>query len=214
MGASVYVGLIACSHVGGTLLTATFDNISVVSVPSPWASSDIGAVGAAGSAKVIGGVYTLTGSGTDIWGTADAFRYAYQTASGDCDITTRVTDVPGTGAWAKAGVMIRETLNANSAYTIAFLSLANGVVFQQRGGTGASASTVATISGLGAPQWVRLTRVGNLFTAYYSANGTSWTSMGSTTITMASNVYIGLPVCSTADGTLCTATLDNVTVTP
>ncbi|MEO7099397.1 MAG: hypothetical protein ABI162_08550 [Luteolibacter sp.] len=56
--------------------------------------------------------------------------------------------------------------------------------------------------------------MGNVFTAYYSANGTTWTTVGSVTITMGSSVYIGLPVCSHINGTLCTSTLDNVTVTP
>jgi hypothetical protein len=56
--------------------------------------------------------------------------------------------------------------------------------------------------------------VGDVFTAYRSADGTNWTSIGSVTISMSTSVYIGLPVTSHVNGTLCTATLDNVTANP
>ena len=69
-------------------------------------------------------------------------------------------------------------------------------------------------SGLRAPYWVKLVRTGNTFTGYHSADGTTWTSMGSVTVSMAANVHIGLGVTSKKDGTLCTATFDNVTATP
>ena len=51
----------------------------------------------------------MVGSGEDIQGTADEFRYVYQTATGNCEIKARVTGVGNTNPWAKAGVMIRET---------------------------------------------------------------------------------------------------------
>jgi hypothetical protein len=61
---------------------------------------------------------------------------------------------------------------------------------------------------------VRVVRSGNMFTAYNSTDGSSWTSMGSVTIAMGTNVYIGLAVTSHNNGTLCTATFDNLEVTP
>jgi hypothetical protein len=59
-------------------------------------------------------------------------------------------------------------------------------------------------------------RSGNTFTAYRSASGaaSTWTSMGSVTVTMGTNVYIGLAVTAHRDGALNTATIDNVTVVP
>ena len=69
-------------------------------------------------------------------------------------------------------------------------------------------------TGVAAPYWVRLVRSGNTFTAYRSANGTTWTSMGSTTVTMAANVYIGLAVTAHRDGALNRSTIDSVTVVP
>jgi hypothetical protein len=60
---------------------------------------------------------------------------------------------------------------------------------------------------------VKLVRTANSFAAYYSANGVAWTQVGtSQAISMASSTTLGLAVTSHADGTLCTSTMDNVTV--
>jgi regulation of enolase protein 1 (concanavalin A-like superfamily) len=170
-------------------------------------------VAATGSVTYSSGTFTEVGSGADIWGTADEFRYTYQTGTGDCEIKARVVTVQNTHVWAKAGVMIRETLNDNARHAMVALTPGNGVAFQNRTSTG-GLSTEAHTAGLTAPYWVRVVRSGNTFTAYRSTNGSSWTSMGSVTITMGTNVYIGLALTSHKDGTLCTATFDNVTATP
>ena len=48
-----------------------------MTLPTPWLSQDIGAVGRAGTASfaTATGTYSVTGAGADIWGTADAFRF-------------------------------------------------------------------------------------------------------------------------------------------
>jgi len=183
-------------------------------LPSPWVTADVGAVGASGSASYTGGTFTVTGSGADIWGTADELRYVYQSASGDCSVTARVASVQNTSLSAKAGVMIRETLNANSTFAAAYLTPQNLAKFEYRATSGGSAAnnnlTATTI-----PYWVRVTRVGNTFSAYRSTDGSTWSQLGtSVTITMGINVFIGLPVCSHADGTLCTSSFTNVTAVP
>jgi regulation of enolase protein 1 (concanavalin A-like superfamily) len=181
-------------------------------LPSPWISSDVGAVAATGSASYSSGTFSINGSGADIWGTADEFRYVYQNVSGDVTITARVASVQNTNAWAKAGVMVRESLVAGSKHAMSVITPSNGTSFQRRLTTGGTSSHT-TISSISAPYWVRIVRSGNTFTAYYSANGSTWTSNGSVTISMSSSVYVGLATTSHNDGTLCSATIDNVTVT-
>jgi len=155
----------------------------------------------------------MTAAGADIWGTADQFHYAYKQFSGVGSITARVVSVSNTNAWAKAGVMIRESLAANSAYANVVVSPTSGVAFQRRTGTGASAAG-DTQAGIAAPQWVRLTRSGNIFTAEYSANGTTWTALGTPlTVMMGNDVYIGLCLTSHAAAAACTAEFSNVTTT-
>jgi regulation of enolase protein 1 (concanavalin A-like superfamily) len=188
-------------------------------LPSPWATADIGSVGVTGNAAYASGLFTVAGSGADIWGTADAFRYVYQPASGDCNIEAEVLSVQNTAPWAKAGVMIRETTNANATYSMVFLApvtttSTNGVAWQERASTGGSSTSTTYTPGLRAPYWVKLARTGNSFVGYYSANGTAWTAMGTNSITMATNAFIGLPVCSVNNAVLNTATFTNVQATP
>jgi hypothetical protein len=182
-------------------------------IPKPWTSQDIGAVGAAGSSSYSVGNWTVVGSGADIWNTADEFRFVHQTATGDCDIIARVTGVQNTDPWAKAGVMIRETLTTGSTHALMALTSGNGLAFQRRTATnGASEHTSGGAAT--APRWVRVTRVGSTFTGYSSTDGLTWTTVGSATITMGSTVYIGLAVTSHLDGTLNTSTFDNVGAAP
>jgi len=211
---TTYYYVVTATNTGGTSANSSEASATPVALPSPWATADIGTTGATGSAsRSPSGVFTLTGAGADIWGSNDAFRYVYQTATGDCDITARVVSVQNTHNAAKGGVMIRESLNANSRQAMTNLTAVNGLEFLRRTSTGGSTSGVS-VSGLSAPYWVRLVRSGDTFTSYRSTDGVTWTTVGSVTITMSSNVYIGLLVCSHVNGTLCTATFDNVTAVP
>jgi hypothetical protein len=182
-------------------------------IPKPWTSQDIGAVAAAGSSSYSVGNWTIVGSGADIWGTADEFRFVHQTASGDCEMIARVTGVQNTDPWAKAGVMIRETLTAGSRHAYMVLTPGNGLAFQRRTATGGVSETTAGGAAT-APRWVRVARVGSTFTAYSSTDGLTWTTVGSATITMGTTVYIGLAVTSHLDGTLNSSTFDNVSAAP
>jgi hypothetical protein len=121
-----------------------------------------------------------------------------------------VTSVSNTHALAKAGVMIRESLNASSKYGFCAITPSSGLIAQLHGnGTGVDTYTAAGA----APTWVRVTRVSGTLTCFYSSDGSSWTQMGTRSVGLTTAVYIGLAVTSHNDGTLCTATFDNVTVT-
>jgi len=143
----------------GSPALSDFETITITvtsSLPSPWLSQDIGSVGLTGSAAYNAGSYTLAGAGAGITGTADACRFVYQTASGDCDIIVRVQSLTNTGANAKAGVMIRESLNANSREAGVWLTPSSGVQFTRRTSSGGTTS-VTSSTGKVAPYWVRLT---------------------------------------------------------
>lgn len=203
------------SNLNGGDNTVFIDNVRVApSLPSPWNTADIGSVGAAGLASYVGGAFDIVGSGTDIWGTADEFRYVYQSSSGDCSIVAKVNRVQNTDPWAKAGVMIREGTSAGAVQASLVVTPGNGVSFQRRTSTGGS-SVSTIVGGISAPRWLRLTRTGNSFSAYYSSDGSAWTQVGTAqTITMASGATMGLAVTSHNDGILCTANFSNVTATP
>jgi VCBS repeat-containing protein len=175
--------------------------------PSPWVTQDIGNVGVAGSASYSNNTFIVKGSGADIWGTADSFRYVYRPLSGNNEIIARVVDVQNTDPWAKAGLMIRETLAPDSRHASIYVTPGNGVAFQRRTNTG-GISTHTPGSSATAPRWVRLSRNENTFKAYESADGLSWTLVGTDVINMASSVYVGLAVVSINNSALCTATLE------
>ena|ERR1051325_8674445 len=181
-------------------------------VGSTWLSQDIGSVGSAGASSGGSGAYTITGDGTDIWGTADAFQFAYTTLTGDGSIVARVASVQHVADWTKAGVMMRETLDAGSKNAMMLVSAAKGVAFQRRLSTNGTSVSTSGIAGA-APTWVKLTRAGSTITAYRSADGASWTSVGSASVTMASTVYVGLAVTSHLLGTPATATFDSTAIT-
>jgi hypothetical protein len=178
---------------------------------------DIGNVGLHGDASFANGVYTVKGSGADIWDTADAFQFVYQPLIGDGQITARVTSTQATDFYSKAGVMIRETLDANSpqATTYLFPPGHDAVEFERRISRGsASSADTANVNNLVRPQWVRLVRSGNNFTSFRSDNGTTWIQIGGTvTIPMATTVYVGLDVTAHNNNALNTVTFDNVTIT-
>jgi len=157
------------------------------------------------------GTFTVRGSGADIWNRADAFQFVSQPLSGDGSITARVVSQTNTNAWAKAGVMFRETLSAGSTQAFTAITPARGSVLQGRFTTGGG-SVNTNGPAVKAPYWLRIVRADNTFTGYVSPDGVTWTLITRYTIGMASQAYVGLAVTSHADGGLSTAVFDNVTV--
>ena len=125
---------------------ATATTPGATGVPSPWSDADIGSVGQAGSATYLNGSFTVKGSGSDIWNTADAFHFVYQPWTGDGEIIAQVESVQNTDVWAKAGVMIRETLSASSKHAMMVVTPGSGVSFQRRTSTGGSSVTLRRLA--------------------------------------------------------------------
>ncbi|MFK7925604.1 MAG: polysaccharide lyase family 7 protein [Bacteroidia bacterium] len=182
-------------------------------LPSPWQTTNIGTVSATGSASYSGSTFSIQGSGADIWNSSDEFRFVYQSMSGDGEIIAKVNSLTNTNSWAKAGVMIRESLSAGSKHAMTIARPGTGgVSFQRRTSTNGGSSH-SSIGNVGLAEWVRIVRSGNSFTSYHSNNGSSWTQIGSAVnISMSSTVYVGLCVTSHNDGTLTTASISNVSV--
>src|SRR6185295_2617671 len=103
------------------------------------------------------GTFTVSGSGADVWGTSDAFRFTYQSLSGDGQIVARVASIAQVNSWSKVGVMIRSTLSSSSAHAFMLISAAKGSAFQYRTSSGASAASAAGTA-VAAPYWVKIVR--------------------------------------------------------
>jgi regulation of enolase protein 1 (concanavalin A-like superfamily) len=211
---TAYVGIATTSRLSGSPTHATVSKVQVspLSMPAGTTSVDIGSPATAGSSTVSNGTYTVKGAGTDIWNTSDQFRFVYQQVTGDVDISARIASyTPSSTTWAKAGVMIRESLNANARNTLALTQGTRGYSYQWR--LDAAGLTDGVLVGAGAPPgWVRLKRVGSRIEAFRSTDGQSWVSIGVQTVPMADAVYVGLAVSSRTASATATAVFDNLKI--
>ncbi|HSW01114.1 MAG TPA: LamG-like jellyroll fold domain-containing protein [Sedimentisphaerales bacterium] len=147
------------------------------------------------------GSILMNGQGADIWGVSDQFRYAYKTLTGNGTIIARLHSLYQSDGWAKAGVMIRQSVEPGSTHAFMAMtaSSGNGASFQRRLATaGDSANTDAPATApVPKPYWVKVERVGDSFSGYLSPDGVTWTQLGTAvTIPMTGPVLIGLAVCS------------------
>ena len=168
------------------------------------------------------GTYTITASGTDIWdltglgqGYHDEFHFAYKTLSGPGYIVAKIESVDNTDPWAKAGVMIRETLDPDSVHAFACITPGNGVAAQGRYDIG-GASFNWNQTGAAAPHWVKLERdFSSNFTVSHSTNGTTWQPVEGAApqnVPMSANVYVGLALTAHDASLTCQAVFSNVTI--
>jgi hypothetical protein len=210
--ATLEAGLAVSSHVDGTLARATFDQVSVRPL-LPLREEDIGAVGVAGRGNpdVLDASVTLEGSGADIWGTADAFRYRFTGGgiSPSGSVSARVRSIEPTHAWAKAGVMIRENMTAGSPHVMLIVSPGKGIAMQYRRTQDGTSANVAIVPGT-APEWLRLTRDGNAILGEASDDGLTWRAIGRIDLALSDFVTAGLVVTSHDNSTLATGVFDDI----
>lgn len=189
------------------------------SASGQWKSQDIGNT-VPGTTNIAGGTITIQGNGADISGTADAFRFVYRLADGDCEIVARVVSQENTNQWAKAGVMIRESLDPGSrhAHINRNPDITHGIEFQYRNVTSGNTSGNYSPNVNALPRWLRVQRRGSAFSGYYAPdNGGqpgAWTQQGITVpMNFGNPVYIGMSCLSHVQGTLGTVVFDNVQTT-
>jgi hypothetical protein len=157
-------------------------------------------------------VFTVSGAGADIWGNADAFQSVMQPITGDVQIVARVASIQNTNTYAKAGIMLRQSLTAGSAHVILDLRPNGSIEFMVRSANGGATTWLASTR-QPAPAWLKLTRVGNTVTGYASANGSTWTRVGSTSLSVTPAAYVGLAVTSHDVTRLNASTFDNIAIT-
>jgi|GEM_PF-2763385 len=200
-----------------TLLSAS-DEVQVVvnaapAIPAGWSSQDLGTATPAGSALGDGVDWTIRGGGPDIWNQADGARFAWQIVTGDGDLVVRVVSQTNTNAWARAGLMIRESSAAGSRHISLLVTPGNGVSLQHRAKINGSSSSLAGPK-VAAPTWLKLTRRGSVFTGWQSTNGTTWTLVGSRTVAIPASALVGMAVSSRTTTTLSTAVFAGFSALP
>jgi hypothetical protein len=187
-------------------------------LPDPWTSTDIGNVGVAGIASYAGGVFYVAGAGADVWGTADAFQFVSQPLDGDGTIIARVDGEQNTSPYAKAGIMIRQSLDPGSAQVILDVKPNGGIEFMARSPSGAPTTFIGGGgSVLPFPVSLKLTRVTgtveSLITGFaYDPVSAAWIQVGWTKIQITPEALVGLAVTSHDTTALNTAVFDTIQV--
>jgi hypothetical protein len=224
LSGSALIGLAVTSHDSTTLNQAFLDQVSVSastsgggSLPVSWSHGDVGSVGAAGNASQTGGTFTVSGSGADIWGTADAFHYAYTPMSGDGAIDARVVSMDNTNQFAKSGVMVRDSLNPGSPHVILDVKPNGEVEFMTRATEGTSTSFIAGAQ-KSFPVSLKLQRrfsspSSSTVVAFVLDNTTGvWQELGAAQLSLGSGASAGLAVTSHNNSMLNTGVFDTVHV--
>jgi hypothetical protein len=149
--------------------------------------------------------FEVMAGGIDIWNTADSFRFVYTTKSGDFDLKMRAPYMDIVRTPSKAGLHARASLDPTDLMVTA---AANpqwpGRQYYEgsrRDIPQASAASWGTTTRVQYPNaWLRLRRTGNTFSRYNSTNGVNWNLDGQTSLIMPNTLYVGLAVCSVANG--------------
>lgn len=217
-------------HEGGQAMPYFYDNNKqdslnysevrmTLSYPRDWTEQGVGVLSlwfrgyppyVGGFVEAPAGTYTMTASGVDIWDMSDQLHFAYKELSGAGAIIAKIESVANTDGWAKAGVMIRDTLEADSSHAMVAVTPGNGVWFGRRE-TAGGISVSTKEAGITAPQWVKLERtIGGLVRAYYSADGSTWTQLDIASVMMDMPAYIGLALTSHNVDATCEAVFSNV----
>jgi hypothetical protein len=152
------------------------------------------AIASSANGKQNPGAHPVVAIGPGGEAVTDSFYFARQSLNGNGSITARITSLadgevagqgPGTSThtaqpWAKAGIMIKASTSAGSAYAAVMATPGHGVRMQYD-----FTNDIAGLPGIpsaASPRWLRLTRSGDTVTGYDSADGTHWTQIGTATL--------------------------------
>src|ERR1039458_9891445 len=122
------------------------------------------------------------------------------------DVAVRLAALGLSDVFAKAGLMARETLDPAGRFAASMATPAmNGNFFEWRDPAGGVSSTTGSFPANYPNTWLRLQRVGNVFNGYAGYDGQTWAQLGSATITMSNQVFLGFSVSSHGTNAVTTA---------
>ena len=186
-------------------------NTTVTFPALPYAPLDLGGASVSSIVTATTNGFNVTAAGSDFGGSSDQGNFSYQPVTGNFDIAVRVANLTLSDIFAKAGLMARETLTVNSRFAAAFTTpTMNGSFFEWRDPAGNASSTAGNFPANYPNTWLRLNRVGNTFTGYSSYDGQTWTQLGSDTISMTNQIYLGFCVSSRSATNVATAQFCNI----
>jgi hypothetical protein len=186
----------------------------------------VGALNPLGSSfSCASNILEVTGGGLDLQNATDQFQFLHRTVNGDFDAQVRVTSLVSSNAaqsiesTAKALLTARASTDANSAAVNVYVTppfpADNSVLatFRATAGGGTTTNGAAFVPGGPPNGWIRLKRVGDVFTTYRSTNGSTWVQLGTTTTSLGPSALVGVGALSRRNGRLVTATFSDFKIT-
>lgn len=159
---------------------------------------DIGVCGQLGALihDATAGTYTVAGSGENMWFTNDAFHFAWKRVSGDAMLEANISFLgSGGNAHRKACLLVRQSLEADSAYADAALHGDGLTSLQYRETKGARTCEIQ--ANVSAPRGLRIEKVGPYVAMSISADGRTWQPAGGAfRLALSDPFYVGLGVCA------------------
>ncbi len=151
------------------------------------------------------GTFTLTSNCFNPTAHFDDLTYTFQEVCGDLDMKVEIPTITGLGF---AGLMIRESAGTGAKYVWINLRANGQLNWIFRNATGGAIQINQSAPQPG-KRWLRLTRTGNLYRGYISANGVNWQLLYQTSFFMNSCSLAGMAVYSNVDGATTSATFRN-----
>lgn len=142
------------------------------------------------------GEYRITGSGANMWAKEDQFQYVWKEMTGNFTVTTTLRFLGQGNAHRKAGIVVRQSLDADATYADVVVH-GNGMpALQWRSRKGEDTNTFdLPIEGPGTFT-IRLVRTGVKIYMYVGRNGADPKEIVHTEVTFQGPVLVGLAVCS------------------
>lgn len=162
-------------------------------LPDGWTYLDLGGSQAKGRASCADGIWTVEGSGWDVWGPQDECGFVHREVTGDFSLVVRV--MPGKNT-DKIGLMVRSSLDPSAAMAFVLLTRDDCLRFTHRktnqSNVFGAGSTTARL-----PVWLQLTRRGKVIGGYWSSDGKTWTGVANKQeiAAMPATVRLGVAIC-------------------
>jgi Tol biopolymer transport system component len=179
---------------------------------------DIGSVLHSGNSEydAAKGTYTVSGSGENMWSTADAFHFVWKKVTGDVSLAADVSFVgKGGNAHRKAVLIVRQSLDADSVYADVALHGNGLTALQYRDEKGAATHEIQTDemeanevqanqrqmnekqASIAEPERLRLEKRGNFVYLFLRDGGKQLRYSGaSMRVPLEGSYYVGIGVCS------------------
>ncbi len=192
---------------------------SLRALPQPWERSTVGAGLNGADALDQDNQLMVLGAGVSVGGGSDSFRFVAQPVSGDMEVTTRyigqsnMNPLSTTLGESSAGVMLRVGTGAGAPHVSVLATPQNGVSLRWRQANGANTGIV-TVPNVSPPVWLRVRRVGNVFTGFYSTNGSNWSALGQPiTLALPETLLAGFAANSGSSNQLTRARFEQINLT-